>query len=308
MESKVLVSVIILNYNTFSITCQCISSIIEKTKEVDYEIILVDNASSECDAEEFRKLFPSITLIKSPVNLGFAKGNNLGIEQAKGNYLLLLNSDVEITEDSISKCYTFLSGDTKAGALSPRLVYPDGTMQFVAETFPGIKYELLRMFRWHLFITKKKAGKLFLSYFYDYKQNIKVDMVWASFFMMKREILDKLPGGKLFDKHFMYAEELFWCHDIKKLGYDVWFFAGTTVIHYHSFSFKAKKKNVSMAKLELGIRNRHEFMFLTKGKAYTYLFYFVEILNALTRFDMVKIRLLFKQIFSRGNNTLRSTQ
>ena len=98
-----MVSIVIINYNTFQLTCQCIQSVIDLTGQVTYEIILVDNASSECDASLFKEKFPSITLVKNPDNSGFAKGNNLGIQHALGDIILLLNSDTYLTEDAVSK-------------------------------------------------------------------------------------------------------------------------------------------------------------------------------------------------------------
>src|ERR1700756_1714891 len=105
------VSIIIVNYNTFDLTCKCISTVIQCTKGIFYEIILVDNASVECDADLFLQKFPTIRLIKSTTNLGFTGGNNLGIENSGGKYILLLNSDTELTEDSISKCYDLIRKD-----------------------------------------------------------------------------------------------------------------------------------------------------------------------------------------------------
>ena len=103
-----LVSVIIVNYNSFALTSDCIRSVIEQTHDVDYEIILVDNASIECDPDKFLQKFPHILLIKSKMNGGFSFGNNLGIEKASGEYILLLNSDTILTEDTISRSVKYI--------------------------------------------------------------------------------------------------------------------------------------------------------------------------------------------------------
>src|SRR6187551_458695 len=95
------VSIIIINYNTFDLTSNCIRSVVEQTKNVSYEIILVDNASVEKDAVEFSNIFPQIVLVKSSTNLGFAKGCNLGIEHSKGDYILLLNSDTVLVNNAV---------------------------------------------------------------------------------------------------------------------------------------------------------------------------------------------------------------
>jgi GT2 family glycosyltransferase len=101
------VSVIIINYNTFQLTCACIESVVAHTT-IPYEIILVDNCSTECDADRFKDKFPFIRLIKNPVNNGFASGNNLGIAATKGDIILLLNSDTYLTESSIDKSVNYL--------------------------------------------------------------------------------------------------------------------------------------------------------------------------------------------------------
>ena len=123
------VSVIIINYNTRQLTSDCIQSVIKYTAGSTYEIILVDNASSECDPEIFSAQFPSIKLIKSTINGGFAYGNNLGIEQAVGEYILLLNSDTILQEDSIGKTVAAMEMHPEAGVLGCRMVFPDGTLQ-----------------------------------------------------------------------------------------------------------------------------------------------------------------------------------
>ena len=85
-------SIIIINYNTFTLTCNCIQSIEDKVKDIDYEIVLVDNASVECDPNLFKSKFPQINLVISDTNTGFAGGNNLGLKQATGDYILFLNN------------------------------------------------------------------------------------------------------------------------------------------------------------------------------------------------------------------------
>src|SRR5881394_3096476 len=140
-------SIIIINYNTFNLTSDCIRSVILFTKDVDYEIILVDNASVERDPEHFLKEFPGIILIKSPGNGGFAYGNNLGIGKASGEYILLLNSDTILQEDSISKSLNYLRNYKNAGVLGCRMTFIDGSIQYTARKFRSISWELLDLFR-----------------------------------------------------------------------------------------------------------------------------------------------------------------
>src|SRR5689334_20904410 len=121
-------SVVIINYNTFDLTSNCIRSVIQYTTGGSYEIILVDNASTERDARDFLKEFPQLRLIKSEVNGGFAHGNNLGVEIAKGEYILLLNSDTVLREDSIFKCLNFMKEGQNIGVAGCRMIFPGGSV------------------------------------------------------------------------------------------------------------------------------------------------------------------------------------
>lgn len=238
------VSIIIINYNTFELTSKCIESLYQYNNGFEYEIILVDNASTECDANIFKQKFPNINLVISNTNLGFAGGNNLGIQQATGNYILLLNSDTELIENSIKICLDYMNVNTKVGVLSPKLIFPDGKHQSVAQRLPSLKYSLIEFFRIQKILTKQQAGKLLLGSFFNHNETVKVDWVWGAFFLFRRELLQLLPDKKLDDTYFMYCEDMQWCLDIKKLGYEIHYLATTKVIHKMGGS--SGKKNEMM--------------------------------------------------------------
>lgn len=261
------VSIIIVNYNTFQLTTNCIQSVIKYTEAVGCEIILVDNASTECDAEKFLEEFPSITLIKSNVNGGFAYGNNLGIEKAKGDYILLLNSDTFLQEDSISKSIQYMHR-SNAGVLGCRMIFPNSAIQYTARRFRSISWELLDLFR---FIPRlmpySKRSKLMLGKYFRHDENIECDWVSGAFFLFPKTVLDKLPGKKLDDRFFMYGEDQLWCERIKNLGYRILFYAGTTIVHLSSGSTNLSKQlslRIIMIKHEL------EIMKWRKGKGFYY--------------------------------------
>ena len=123
------VSIIIINYNTYQLTYNCIQSIYDKCHGLDYEIILVDNSSNECNPDVFLEKFPNIVLVKSRENAGFSKGNNLGIEKAIGQYILLLNSDTVLVNDAVSICYEYLHSHATVGVVTTKLIFPDGRIQ-----------------------------------------------------------------------------------------------------------------------------------------------------------------------------------
>ena len=240
------ISIIIINYNTFELTSKCIESLYKYNDSFSYEIILVDNASSECDTNLFLDKFPDINLVISEINLGFAGGNNLGIKQASGDYILLLNSDTELIENSILLCLNYMKNNKKIGVLSPKLIFPNGQHQAVAQRFPSMKYQLIELFRLQKLLPKKIAGKLLLGAFFDHNENAKVDWVWGAFFMFKKSLLNVLPSNKLNDEYFMYWEDVQWCYDFIQLGYKNYYLATTKIVHKMGGS--SGKKNELMEK------------------------------------------------------------
>jgi GT2 family glycosyltransferase len=271
-------SIIIINYNTFSLTCKCIASLYEFTKNLDFEIILVDNASTECDAELFKTQFPKIVLIKSPENLGFAKGNNLGLQHAKGEYILLLNSDIELIENSISVCLEKMQNNSQIGVVSPQLIYPDGTIQHIAGRFPSIGYELIELFRLH----KIFGSKSLLGFYFDYQTETYADWVWGAFFLTKKEIIEKMPQKKLPDDFFMYFEDVQWCYFIKQLGYKILYTPETKSIHYVSASSKANGEAINLQKIKQSLQNEKTFFLKQKGWLYTKILYLLRAIKYLS--------------------------
>ena len=231
MESMLDVSVVVVNYNTFDLTCNCIRSIVTFTKDTTYEIILVDNASIDRPTEALADLFPKLTIIKSQENVGFAKGNNLGIAHAKGKYILLLNSDTVLINDAITLIKNFLDLNPEVATASARLEDVDGTAQHNCQRFPSIRYKLFELLRLQKLLGKSVGAKVLLGPFFDYNSITYPDWVWGTFFMFRKEHLELLPGKKLADDFFMYGEDMQWCMEFRKLGFKVAFVPQARVIH-----------------------------------------------------------------------------
>lgn len=238
-----LVSVIIINYNTFTLTCNSIQSIIDYTRDIDYEIILVDNASTKGNPDAFIKRFPNIKLVKSPQNLGFAKGNNLGIQHASGDIILLFNSDAYLIEDSISKSASFLKAHKDIGALTVRLEYEDRKYQHNARKFRSIKNEIFDLFRPLLLcMTYKKRSALMLNQYFRGDYNTYCDWVSGAYMMFNRSLLKYMPGHKLDERFFMYGEDQLWCYQFTQHGFPSYFLADTTAIHIANASTEPAKQ------------------------------------------------------------------
>lgn len=289
-----LVSVIIINYNTFDITCDCIANVIAHTKNCNYEIVLVDNASPKDDPDEFFRRFPHITLVKNPENNGFAKGNNLGIKHAKGELLLLLNSDTILTEDSISIAADFLTKNPKT-IVTTKLVYQDGVYQHNARKFRTIRNELLDLLRPLLYLMPyRKRAKLMLNQYFNGDFSTPCDWVSGALMMFHRDALRTLPEKKLDERFFMYAEDTLWCYQFSQVGYQSYFIADTTVIHIANASTEPAKQ-LKLLKTML----RHELIIMAerKGKGiYYYVFNLIFTAKEMARYYIKKVAL---QVFNK---------
>jgi GT2 family glycosyltransferase len=264
------VSIIILNYNTFQLTCNCIQSVIDFTKEISYEIILVDNMSTECDANLFKQKFPSINLIKSYENGGFAKGNNVGIEQAQGEFILLLNSDTYLIEDAISNTIKYYKQQNLNGIIGCKMIFENGRIQHTARKFRSISWEILDIFRFIPFLfSYKKRAKLMLGKYFKCNFNIECDWLNGAFFIFPKSALNSLSNNKLDERFFMYGEDQLWCWQFLQQGYKSYFFSTTKIVHINNGS-TAKAKQFALRKTML--QNELLIMKVRKGSG---LYYFI---------------------------------
>jgi hypothetical protein len=208
-----MISIVIVSFNTRDLSLACLRSIEAYCPEA--EVLLVDNASTDNSVASIREQFPQLRLIESDVNLGFAGANNLGIEESTGDYVILLNSDTVIEDDSLSRCAAYLENHPKVGAVSPRLVGIDGNPQRCLYRFPTIRAKLLEMVRQTL-PDEPPAGDGWIA---------------GTALMMRRQaLLD--AGGKLDSHFFMYWEDCDLSMRIKKAGWELVALTDPHIKHY----------------------------------------------------------------------------
>ena len=250
-------SIIIINYNTFTLTCKCIESVHQKLTGVKYEIVLVDNASTECNPQLFSERFPTIKLVSSATNTGFAGGNNMGIQHAEGEVILLLNSDTELINNAPFICLDYLRQHKEAGIVTGQLFYPDGAIQYNCRRFRTITWELLEVFPFYKLLPKVKWEHLMLHHYFDHQGFAVCDWVWGTFMMFRKNIIEQLPQKKLSEDFFMYSEDVLWCWEIKQLGYQVHFLPQAKIMHVHKGSTsKERLKKIRF----MSIKNHGKFM------------------------------------------------
>jgi hypothetical protein len=230
-------SIIIVNYNVKEFLQNLIHSIYKAGENLKYEIIIVDNASDDGSVEFLREKFPQIQLIVNDKNLGFSKANNIGLKHAKGKYILLLNPDTIVQEDTFEKMISFFERTPDAGMAGCKILNPDGTLQLACRrSFPGPWTSFCKVTGLsNLFPKSRFFAKYNLTY-QDENETYEVDAISGSFMMIKREAYEKV--GNLDEQFFMYGEDLDWCYRMQKAGYKVYYVHNTTIIHYKGESTK----------------------------------------------------------------------
>jgi GT2 family glycosyltransferase len=223
-------SVIILNYNVRYFLEQCVLSVQQALTNLDAEIIVVDNNSSDDSCEMMKQLFPQIKLIENSVNVGFPKGNNLGVAEAKGEYICILNPDTVVAEDTFTKIFNskLQTPNSKLGILGCKLI--DGTGNFLPESKRGVPTPWVAFTKiFGLYKISNFFGKYYAQHLTE-NQSGKVDVLVGAFMVMKRDLYLQVGG---FDENcFMYSDDIDLSYMIQKLGKDNFYFHETSVIHY----------------------------------------------------------------------------
>ncbi len=224
-------SVIILNYNVRFFLEQCILSVQKALQDIDGEIIVIDNHSSDDSCAMMKKLFPSVTLIENKENLGFPKGNNIGVAQAKGEYVCILNPDTVVAEDTFTKILAFAKSKTNLGIVGCKLI--DGTGAFLPESKRGVPTPWVAFTKIFGLYKIFPNNSLFNRYYAQHltpNQTGKVDILVGAFMVLKRELYNEIGG---FDENcFMYSDDIDLSYMALQRGKENYYFHEITVIHY----------------------------------------------------------------------------
>ena len=222
------ISIIILTFNTWDLTRACVRSAIVDANSTDYsfEIVVVDNASTDDTANKLRAEFRHVKVIENTMNLGFSRGNNIGLGIAQGRYLLLLNSDTELESGICKTLIEFMDTHTEAGACGPMLLNSDGSLQPSGRRLPSL---------WSVLIGMTKLYRLWKQDFYrehnrDYTKVVRVGEVSGAAILVRRQVYDHVGG---LDEHiFAYYEDVDWCKRIGDAGYAIYYVPTAKVVHH----------------------------------------------------------------------------
>jgi hypothetical protein len=222
-------SIIIVSFNTRDLLRETISSIYKTANTLSYEIIVVDNASSDGSPEMVEAEFKEITLVRNKENVGFAKGNNQGMKMASGEYLLLLNSDTLLKDGTVETLVKFMDQHPRAAGVGPKVLNFDGTLQSKGFCFPSVLLSLIILFRIPKVLSQEKLMKWFSKYYWDEDEVRRVDWISGCCLLMKRNTIEGI--GPLCEDFFMYYEDEEWCFRAKKSKFEVWYVPTAEVKH-----------------------------------------------------------------------------
>jgi GT2 family glycosyltransferase len=237
-------SILIVNWNVKNCLEECLESIRRHSKEIAYEIFVVDNHSTDDSIPMIEKLFPEVILIKNTTNVGFAKANNQAIKRSQGRYILLLNPDTVILPNSFGKMIDFMDSNSRAGVCGCRLINPDNPdapLKTDWLKFPSLVDELmidtfLGNFA-SVIVSKYLKIRDRLPELDSSSKAIEVDWISGSFLMVKREVVKE--AGLMDEELFLYAEDMEWCYRIKRLfNWKIYILPYAAVVHYGGQSSK----------------------------------------------------------------------
>jgi GT2 family glycosyltransferase len=226
-------SVIILNYNVRYFLEQCVLSVQAALQHIDGEIIVIDNNSSDDSCQMMKTRFPDIKLIENKENTGFPKGNNIGVAEAKGEYICILNPDTVVAEDTFTKIFNsqLSTPNSQLGIIGCKLI--DGTGNFLSESKRGIPtpwVAFTKIFGLYKIFPKIELFNQYYAQHLSENQSGKVDILVGAFMVMKRDLYTELGG---FDENcFMYSDDIDLSYRVLKNEKSTFYFAETTVIHY----------------------------------------------------------------------------
>ena len=219
-------SILVASWNTRDLLAQCLASVYACPPESEFEVLVVDNASSDGSAQMVQEQFPQVWLFQNAKNVGFARANNQALAHCQGRYVLLLNSDAIATPGAIQSLMTLADAEPHAAVVGAQLLNPDGSFQASHTPFPTLRQEFLILTG----LGRLLRGRWYPSRGSEEEQGPQVvDYVEGACLLARRQAVEEVGG--LDEGYFMYAEEVDWCYVMKQAGWQVWYQPAAKVIH-----------------------------------------------------------------------------
>ena len=256
-ESINTLSVVIVAWNAKRYVHECLESLQRQTIQARLEVIVVDNNSTDGTPEMVRKDFPDVLLIRNDRNLGFAGANNEGIRRSTGDYIFLINSDVNVPPTCLRAMCEYIQQHPEIGLLGPRMLAPDGTTARSCMRFPTLWNSLCRALGLDIVFPRSTIFGSFLMRDFHHDRIAPVDVLNGWFWMVRRAALGQV--GLLDERFFMYGEDIDWCRRFCEAGWKVVFYPGAEALHYGgaSSAIAPVRFSVEMERANLQYWSKH---------------------------------------------------
>lgn len=275
-------SIIIVNWNSTEFARSCIQSIRSTTGAIEYEIIVVDNASDGHSWRTISEQFPSVTVIRSHDNLGFARGNNLGAEHARGKKLLFLNPDTLVLEHAIEIMITRLDLPAGVAAVGCRILNQDLSLQDCVQHFPTITNQVFANRKLKPWISMLRGGNTRSNDSRNSEHTHEVEVIPGACLMVDREVFKQI--GYFSTEYFMYAEEVDLCYKLRRAGWRLWCADDARIIHFGGQSTEQRGNSFAHVVMRESV-----FRLLRKfrGDGYAFLYRGAVFVSALVRMSVL---------------------
>lgn len=227
------VAFIIVTWNAKDLLLDCLDSLYKQVTSIDYEVYVVDNGSLDGTVEAVRQRFNKAKIIANKKNLGFAAGNNIGLNQMSSRYAVLLNSDTIVLNGAFERLLQFMDEHPETAAVGPQLTNKDGSKQNCFHNFPSLATEIIGLGLLKSFFPEKYPGKR-----QNYKNPIEVDAILGACMMVRHDVIKQT--GFMDEGYFFFLEETDWCFRMKNLGWKVYHIPDVKIVHLHGESTKKK--------------------------------------------------------------------
>lgn len=256
-------SIVIVNWNAKELLRRCLESMYEGTRGIAFEVLVVDNASRDGSPQMVRHSFPQVRFIGNEENAGFARACNQGLRRARGRYIVLLNPDTWLPDDALGQMVAFLDEHPNIGVLGPRIVDPDGIVDpRCARRYPSLRSELFEKLRLDRRFPRSRLFGDYLMTYWDHKDSREVDALSGACMMIRPEVVEGV--GLLDEDFFIYGEDVEYCYRIKKTGWQVLFYAKSTVVHLGAQSSRLVAGRMGIEALQ----SMYLFFLKTRGPRY----------------------------------------
>jgi N-acetylglucosaminyl-diphospho-decaprenol L-rhamnosyltransferase len=257
-------TIIIPNFNTKALLQQCLQSIYNYTWGIRFEVICIDDASSDGSAEMVESAFPDVILVRNKIALRYAKNNNLGLKMSQARYACLLNSDTKLVGNVFKALVEFMDAHPEAAACGPRLLNPDGTTQSCVRSFAGLGIMVLQGLNWHRLFPNGRVSREYYACAFDYSRQQQVESLGTTAYVVRRETWEGF--GMLDERLPHFQVDLAYNLMLKRNGCRIYYTPIAEVIHYGSQSINQmpRKKIIELHRAIIDFNEYYDYFGKTR--------------------------------------------